>query len=287
MTERLAVVTGAARGIGAAVAGKLAGGGWSLLLVDACAPQPLADYPMPAPEDLAGVARDCVAAGAAGVDELVADVGDGSVRDKLRNLLGDRVPSAVVMAAGVIRGDVAWTVPDDVFDLMLKVNLFGVKHLAEVCVPPMIEAGSGRFVAISSVAALRAMPRLAAYSTAKGAVVSYVRALAADLAGTGVTANIVCPGSTRGVMLAASAAVYDLPDQETFAAQALLRRLLDPGEVAAAVAWLCSPDSAALTGAVIPVDAGLTTLSPTMRRLRQLRVPGGHPRVLQSAAGVP
>jgi len=259
MTERLAVVTGAARGIGAAVARKLAGSGWSLLLVDACAPQPTVDYPMPTPADLAAVAHECAAAGAGCVDELIADVGDGSVRDKLRNLLGDRTPSAAVMAAGVIRGDVAWTVPDDVFALMLRVNLFGVKHLAEVCVPPMIEAGTGRFIAISSVAALRAMPRLAAYSAAKGAVVSYVRALAADLAGTGVTANIVCPGSTRGPMLAASAAVYDLPDQETFAAQALLRRLLDPGEVAAAVAWLCGPDSSALTGAVIPVDAGLTT----------------------------
>jgi SDR family mycofactocin-dependent oxidoreductase len=256
--SELAVVTGAARGIGGAVARKLAGGGWSLLLIDACAPQPLADYPMPAPGELAAVRKECIAAGARSVDELIADVGDGSVRDKLRSRLGARVPSAVVTAAGVIRPDAAWAVPDDAFRLMMNVNLFGVAHLAEVCVPPMIEAGAGRFVAVSSAAALRAMPRLAAYSAAKGAVVSYIRALAADLAGTGVTANVVCPGSTRGAMLAASAAAYDLPDQETFAAQALLRRLLEPGEVAAAVAWLCGPDSGALTGAVIPVDAGLT-----------------------------
>ena len=110
------------------------------------------------------------------------------------------------------------------------------------------------------------MPRLAAYeggSAAKSAVVGYIRALAADLAGTGVTANVVCPGSTRGPMLAASAAVYDLPDQETFAAQALLRRLLEPGEVAAAVAWLCGPDSGALTGAVIPVDPGRPLKAPS------------------------
>jgi SDR family mycofactocin-dependent oxidoreductase len=258
MTERLAVVSGAARGIGAAVAGKLASEGWSLLLVDACAPQRPADYPMPTPEDLAAVARDCRAAGAARVDELIADVGDGAVRDTLRNVLAGRVPAAVVTAAGVIRGDAAWAVPDDAFGLLVRVNLYGVVHLAAACVPPMIEAGAGRFVAIASAAALRAMPRLAAYSAAKGAVVSYVRALAADLAGTGVTANVVCPGSTRGPMLAASAAVYDLPDQETFAAQALTRRLLEPAEVAAAVAWLCGPDAAALTGAVIPVDAGLT-----------------------------
>jgi SDR family mycofactocin-dependent oxidoreductase len=257
-TDRLAVVTGAARGIGAAVARRLAGDGWSLLLVDACAPQPPASYPMPAPGELTVVARDCVAAGARGVEELIADVGDGSVRDQLRILLAGRAPAAVVTAAGVIRGDAAWAVPDDAFELMLRVNLFGVRHLADVSVPPMIEAGAGRFVAVSSAAALRAMPQLAAYSAAKGAVVSYIRALAADLAGTGVTANVVCPGSTRGPMLAASAAVYDLPDQETFAAQALLRRLLEPSEVAAAITWLCGPDSGALTGAVIPVDAGLT-----------------------------
>jgi NAD(P)-dependent dehydrogenase (short-subunit alcohol dehydrogenase family) len=122
----------------------------------------------------------------------------------------------------------------------------------------MAAAGRGRFVAVSSAAALRAMPMLAAYSAAKSAALAYVRAMAADLAGTGVTANIVCPGSTRGAMLDASAAIYDLPAQDTFAGQALLRRLLEPDEVAAAITWLCSPDSGALTGTVIPVDGGLS-----------------------------
>jgi len=252
------VVTGAARGMGAAVARRLAGDGWSLLLVDACAPQPPVRYPMPSPEDLSAVTADCRAAGAAWVGELVADVGDGAVRDKVAHALGGRVPSAVVTAAGVIHGAPAWGVPDDAFELLIRVNLSGVRHLADACVPAMIEAGTGRFIAVSSAAALRAMPQLAAYSAAKGAVVGYVRALAADLAGTGVTANVVCPGSTRGAMLEASAAVYGLPGQETFAAQALLRRLLSPDEVAAAITWLCGPDAAAITGAVIPVDAGLT-----------------------------
>ena len=258
MTDQLAVVTGAARGMGAAVARRLAASGWSLVLVDACAPQPPLSYPMPTPADLDAIAGDCRAVGAPRVDTLVADVGDGAVRGKIRAAVGERIPAAAIAVAGVISGHSAWNEPDDAFDLMLRVNLYGVRHLADACVPAMVAAGTGRFVAVSSAAALRAMPRLAAYSAAKAAVLAYVRAMAADLAGTGVTANIVCPGSTHGVMLQASAAVYDLPSEETFAAQALLGRLIDPEEVAAAIGWLCSPDSGALTGAVIPVDAGLS-----------------------------
>jgi SDR family mycofactocin-dependent oxidoreductase len=252
------VVTGAARGVGAATARRLARDGWSLLLVDACAGQPGVDYPMPSADDLAAVAKGCLAEGAAGVTGLVADVGDGAVREAIRDALGGRVPAAAVAAAGVIAGHPAWAVPDDVWDLMLRVNLSGVRYLAESCVPAMTGAGAGRFVAVASAAALRAMPQLAAYSAAKAGVTGYVRALAADLAGTGVTANAVCPGSTRGPMLAASADVYGLADQDAFAGQALLRRLLAPAEVAAMIAWLCGPEASALTGAVLPADAGLT-----------------------------
>jgi SDR family mycofactocin-dependent oxidoreductase len=258
--SELAVITGAARGIGAAVAVQLAERGWSLVLADACSAQPGVSYEMPAPADLEAVAERCQQAGAPGTDVLCADVAAPDFGASLSDVLARRTAEVAVAAAGVIAGGSAWATDETAWSTLVDVNLHGTRRLAEATVPGMLAAGGGgRFVAIASAAALRAIPQLAAYSAAKAAIVAYVRALAADLAGTGVLANVVCPGSTRGAMLAASADVYDLPSQEEFAGQQLIRRLLEPDEVAAAVVWLCGPEASALTGAVIPVDGGLTS----------------------------
>jgi SDR family mycofactocin-dependent oxidoreductase len=258
MPDAVAVVSGAARGIGAEVGAGLARHGWSLLLIDACAEQPGIGYAMPSPADLEAVAERCRRAGAANVDVLQADVALDGFGDRVSAALAGRTPGAAVAAAGVIAGGSAWATDRDAWSRLIDVNLHGTRRLAEAIVPGMVTAGHGRFVAVASAAALRAMPGLAAYSAAKAAVVGYVRAMAADLAGTGVAANVVCPGSTRGAMLAESAALYDLPHQDAFAGQHLLQRILEPDEVAAAVVWLCGPQASALTGAVIPVDGGLT-----------------------------
>jgi SDR family mycofactocin-dependent oxidoreductase len=254
----LAVVTGAARGIGAAVAVGLAEQGWSLLLVDACADQPGIEYAMPAPGDLDVVAEQCDGAGAGSVTVICADVGSEDFVPLLTSALDGTSPAAAVAAAGVIAGGPAWGTSEAAWASLMNVNLHGTRRLAEATVPRMVHGGRGRFVAIASAAALRAMPQLAAYSAAKAATVGFVRALAGDLAGTGVSANAICPGSTRGVMLAASAEVYDLTGEEEFASQHLIRRLIEPNEVAEAVVWLCGPAASALTGAVLPVDGGLT-----------------------------
>lgn len=254
----LAVVTGAARGIGAATSLALAERGWSLVLIDACGRQPGIEYEMPTPADLDGVAEQCGQAGAAAVDVLCTDAASPAFVRSVTDVLTGRVPAAAVAAAGVITGSPAWATDEQAWATLLDVNLHGVRRLAEATVPRMVEAGRGRFVAVASAAALRAMPQLAAYSAAKAATVAYVRALAADLAGTGVLATAVCPGSTRGAMLAASATYYDLPSQDEFAGQQLVRRVLEPSEVAAAIVWLCGPAASAMTGAVLPVDGGLT-----------------------------
>jgi NAD(P)-dependent dehydrogenase (short-subunit alcohol dehydrogenase family) len=113
-------------------------------------------------------------------------------------------------------------------------------------------------VAVSSAGGVVGLPLLAAYTAAKHGVVGLVRSLAAELGPHGITANAVAPGSTSTAMLDASAAVYDLGGTSEFATHHLLGRLLDPAEVAALVRWLCSEAAAGVTGALLPVDAGMT-----------------------------
>jgi NAD(P)-dependent dehydrogenase (short-subunit alcohol dehydrogenase family) len=88
-------------------------------------------------------------------------------------------------------------------------------------------------------------------------VAGLIRALAVELAGTGVTANAVSPGSTATPMLDESARLYDLPDAHAFSAQQPIQRLLEPNEVAAVLAFLAGPASSGMTGAIVPVDGGL------------------------------
>lgn len=264
MTGRVAVVTGAARGIGAATVLALAATGWSVLAVDSVADDPALPYPMASPADLADVVRRAAeGGGAAGVRSFVADVRDpdavaAAVAEAERCWGG---VDAAIAAAGVIAGGVPlWEVPLAGQQAVLDVNLGGVLSLARAAVPALLRRPAprtGRFLAVASAAATRGLPMLAAYCAAKAGVAGLVRALAAELADSGVTANSVSPGSTATAILDQSARLYGLSGAEAFASQQPMRRLLDPAEVAAVLAFLASPASSGMTGAVVPVDGGL------------------------------
>lgn len=258
----VALVTGAGRGIGAATARRLAGAGWRLVLVDRCADLAGIPYPLARPEDLEATAAAC--GGASRAATVVADTRDADALSAAVQVALQRFGGldATVAAAGCIAGGPeAWETPDQVWEQVVSVNLEGVWRLAAAAVPAMLarpEPRRGRLVAVASAGGLVGLPRLAAYCAAKAGVIGLVRALAAELGPHGVTANCVAPGSTRTAMLDASAAVYDLGSPEELAVHHMLPRLLEPDEPAALVAWLCGPDAGGLTGAVLPVDAGMT-----------------------------
>jgi SDR family mycofactocin-dependent oxidoreductase len=256
--SRVAIVTGAGRGIGAATVSALAADGWSVLAVDRCEDDPRLPYPLATRAEL-----DEVVAGAATARAFVADVTDEAqvaaavaAAEEMGELDG------IVANAGAIAGGApAWELSAERQQAVLEVNLGGVIATARAGVPALLrrpQPRRGRFVATASAAAARGMPGLAAYSAAKAGVAGFVRGLAADLRGTGVTANAIAPGSTRTRLLEESASLYELESGEDFAPQHVLERLIEPGEVAALIAWLLGPVSAAVTGALLPVDAGLS-----------------------------
>jgi SDR family mycofactocin-dependent oxidoreductase len=262
---RVAVVTGAARGIGAATVRALAADGWSVLAVDRGADDPAVPYPLASGADLAAVVS--AASGLAGdpdrVAAFTADVRDpqamiAAVADARRRWGG---LDAAIACAGVIAGGVRqWELPAEQERAVLDVDLGGVLNLARATVPALLdrpEPRTGRFLAVASAAASRGLPMLAAYCAAKAGVTGLIRALAVELGPSGVTANAVSPGSTATAMLDESARLYGLSGAADFASTQPAGRVLAPAEIAAVLAFLAGPASSGMTGAVVPVDGGL------------------------------
>ena len=134
---------------------------------------------------------------------------------------------------------------------ILRLSPAGQRALAQ------LEAGPVASAAAAILARRLTDANLAAYCASKAGVAGFIRALAAELGSTGITANAVSPGSTDTAMLAESARMYGLPDAAGFGPQQPIGRLLDPAEIARVLAFLASDAASGLTGAAIPVDGGL------------------------------
>lgn len=262
---RVAMVTGAGRGIGAATVRALAAGGWRVLAVDLATDDPAVPYRLASKAELAAVVGDAgdLAGDPGRVAEFVADVRDpgalaSAVAETEKRWGG---LDAAIACAGVIAGGLRqWDTPLDQERAVLDIDLGGVLNLARAAVPALLRRPaprSGRFLAVASAAATRGLPMLAAYCAAKSGVTGLIRALGAELGDTGVTANAVSPGSTATAILDQSARLYGLAGPADFARSQPMGRLLEPAEVAAVLAFLAGPGSSAMTGAVVAVDGGL------------------------------
>jgi SDR family mycofactocin-dependent oxidoreductase len=237
----------------------LAAQGWRVAAVDRCADDPALPYALGSRAELDAVAEQA----GPGVFAAEADTRDGPALAAVVAEAEERwggLDAAVAAAGAIAGGGPAWEVPEAAEQALLDINLGGVLTLARVAVPALLrrpEPRHGRFLAVASAAATRGLPNLAAYCASKAGVAGFIRALAVELGGTGITANAVSPGSTDTAMLAESARIYGLDGPAAFAGQQPMGRLLDPAEIARVLAFLASDAASGVTGAAVPVDGGL------------------------------
>ncbi|MFC9790671.1 mycofactocin-coupled SDR family oxidoreductase [Rhodococcus sp. NPDC127528] len=269
---KVALVTGAARGIGRAQALRFAQEGADVIAVDVCGPVETVIIPPASPEDLAETARLVRETGrrietfevdvrerapfAAAVDAGVAALGGLDI---------------VCATAGITSSAPAIDLDEQTWNTMLDVNLTGVWQTCAVSAPHLIERGGGSIVLTSSIAGLRGLVGVAHYTAAKHGVVGLMRSLAKELAPHRVRVNTVHPTNVDTTMIqndmVRSKFRPDLdrpPTREEFAESAKSMNLLDipwvqPVDIANASLFLASDEARYITSVSLPVDAGSTT----------------------------
>jgi 3-hydroxybutyrate dehydrogenase len=235
--RRAALVTGAASGIGAAIAARLERDGWNVLTVD-------------------------VRGNVGFHTDLTTREGNSDAVVAAYERFGRL--DAVIPNAGFQHVAPIEKFPEDRWDAIVSLLLTSPFLLARYAWPHLIEAGAGRFVAIASVHGLVASPYKAAYVAAKHGVVGLVKTLALEGAEHGISATAVCPAYVRTPLvesqIADQAKAHGLPEdrvlEEVILASQPVKRLIEPDEVAATVAFLLGPDGRAFTGAPVIMDQG-------------------------------
>lgn len=243
MDKRVAVVTGAGRGIGRSIAERLAADGRHVVLVD--------------------LAEEGVAEGKAEIERAggsastrVADVSDAAAwTATIEDIVGElgRL-DILVNNAGITRDNIGLRMSDEEWDSVIRINLTGVFNGMRAAARPMMKGRFGRIVNLGSTSGLVGNAGQANYAAAKAGLIGLTRTFGRELGSKGVTANVVAPGFIATEMTA----VLPQEIKDRIMSVQSIRRAGLPGDVAAAIAFLSSDDAGFITGQVLAIDGGLT-----------------------------
>ncbi len=240
LAGQVAVVTGASRGIGRAIALALAQAGADVAILDLCTPETAAE----AVADVEACGRRAVA--------YTCNVGESEqVKETVAAVLREfgRI-DILVNNAGITRDGLIMQLTDDNFNDVIGTNLRGTFNMIRAVSRPMIRQKSGRICSISSVSGLMGNAGQTNYSASKAGIIGLTKSAAQELAKRGITVNAVAPGFVETPM------TKDLTDSPLID-RIPLGRIAQPEEIASAVVFLCSPAAAYITGEVLRVDGGM------------------------------
>lgn len=244
---RVAVVTGAASGMGLAIARHLAARGDRVGLLDV-----RGDAAIEAAQDLRRTGATAIAAEADVTDRRAVDAALDEVRAKLGPV------GIMVTSAGLDAFEAFADITNESWERILAINLTGTFHCLQAAVPDMLAARWGRIVTISSSSAQSGALRMAHYVASKAGVIGLTKALALELAPHGITVNTIPPGMIDTPMLRRAEAAGDLAKIEKLVSRAIpVGRAGTPEDIAATCGFLCSDEAAFVTGQVIGVNGGM------------------------------